>query len=115
MNWEIIEENAGLAKIKVIGVGGAGGNAVIHMINHEIQGAEFICANTDSQALDRAKGSTILKLGDNVTRGLGAGADPQGGPTQGSGDLPTLARPQAAAARPGATAGDRGRAPTEDS
>ena len=76
MNWEIIEENAGLAKIKVIGVGGAGGNAVIHMINHEIQGAEFICANTDSQALDRAKGSTILKLGDNVTRGLGAGADP---------------------------------------
>jgi cell division protein FtsZ len=79
MNWEIIEENAGLAKIKVIGVGGAGGNAVIHMINHEIQGAEFICANTDSQALDRAKGSTILKLGDNVTRGLGAGANPQVG------------------------------------
>ena len=79
MNWEIIEDNAGLAKIKVIGVGGAGGNAVIHMINHEIQGADFICANTDSQALDRAKGSTILKLGDNVTRGLGAGADPQVG------------------------------------
>ena len=79
MNWEIIEDNAGLAKIKVIGVGGAGGNAVIHMINHEIQGAEFICANTDSQALDRAKGSMILKLGDNVTRGLGAGADPQVG------------------------------------
>ena len=79
MNWEIIEENAGLAKIKVIGVGGAGGNAVIHMINHEIHGADFICANTDSQALDRAKGSTILKLGDNVTRGLGAGAHPQVG------------------------------------
>ena len=79
MNWEIIEENAGLAKIKVIGVGGAGGNAVIHMINNDIQGADFICANTDSQALDRATGSTILKLGDNVTRGLGAGADPQVG------------------------------------
>ena len=79
MNWEIIEENAGLAKIKVIGVGGAGGNAVIHMINNNIQGADFICANTDSQALDRATGSTILKLGDNVTRGLGAGADPQVG------------------------------------
>jgi cell division protein FtsZ len=79
MNWEIIEENAGLAKIKVIGVGGAGGNAVIHMINHNIQGADFICANTDSQALDRASGSTILKLGDNVTRGLGAGADPKVG------------------------------------
>ena len=79
MNWEIIEENAGLAKIKVIGVGGAGGNAVIHMINNNIQGADFICANTDSQALDRATGSTILKLGDNVTRGIGAGADPQVG------------------------------------
>ncbi len=79
MNWEIIEENAGLAKIKVIGVGGAGGNAVIHMINNHIKGADFICANTDSQALDRATGSTILKLGDNVTRGLGAGADPQVG------------------------------------
>ena len=76
MNWEIIDENAGGANIKVIGVGGAGGNAVIHMINHQIQGADFICANTDSQALDRAKGSTILKLGDNFTKGLGAGADP---------------------------------------
>ena len=76
MNWEIIDENAGGANIKVIGVGGAGGNAVVHMINHQIQGADFICANTDSQALDRAKGSTILKLGDNFTKGLGAGADP---------------------------------------
>ena len=76
MNWEIIDENAGGANIKVIGVGGAGGNAVIHMINHQIQGADFICANTDSQALERAKGSTILKLGDNFTKGLGAGADP---------------------------------------
>ena len=79
MNWEIIDENAGLAKIKVIGVGGAGGNAVIHMINHEIKGPDFICANTDAQALERAEGSTILKLGDNVTRGLGAGADPEVG------------------------------------
>ena len=76
MNWEIIDENAGGANIKVIGVGGAGGNAVVHMMNHQIQGADFICANTDSQALDRAKGSTILKLGDNFTKGLGAGADP---------------------------------------
>tara|TARA_Y100001949_G_scaffold108784_1_gene91901 strand:- start:368 stop:1495 length:1128 start_codon:yes stop_codon:yes gene_type:complete len=76
MNWEIIDENAGGANIKVIGVGGAGGNAVIHMINHQIQGADFICANTDSQALERVKGSTILKLGDNFTKGLGAGADP---------------------------------------
>jgi cell division protein FtsZ len=79
MNWEIIEENAGLAKIKVIGVGGAGGNAVIHMMEHEIQGPDFICANTDSQALERAQGATILKLGDNLTKGLGAGANPEVG------------------------------------
>jgi len=77
MNWEIIDNNVGLAKIKVIGVGGAGGNAVIHMIEHNIQGPDFICANTDSQALDRAKGATILKLGDNLTKGLGAGANPE--------------------------------------
>ncbi|MGY8773017.1 MAG: cell division protein FtsZ, partial [Gammaproteobacteria bacterium] len=79
MNWEIIEENVGLAKIKVIGVGGAGGNAVIHMMEHEIQGPDFICANTDSQALERAQGATILKLGDNLTKGLGAGANPEVG------------------------------------
>jgi len=77
MNWEIIEETGGKATIKVIGVGGAGGNAVIHMMEHKIQGPEFICANTDSQALDRAKGATILKLGDNLTKGLGAGANPE--------------------------------------
>jgi len=77
MNWEIIEETGGKATIKVIGVGGAGGNAVIHMMEHKIEGPEFICANTDSQALDRAKGATILKLGDNITKGLGAGANPE--------------------------------------
>ena len=79
MNWEIIEETGSKAKIKVIGVGGAGGNAVIHMMKHEIQGPDFICANTDSQALDKAKGATILKLGDNLTKGLGAGANPEVG------------------------------------
>ena len=79
MNWEIIEETGSKAKIKVIGVGGAGGNAVIHMMEHKIQGPDFICANTDSQALDKAKGATILKLGDNFTKGLGAGANPEVG------------------------------------
>ena len=79
MNWEIIDENAGLATIKVIGVGGAGGNAVIHMMEHDIIGPDFICANTDAQALQRAKGATILKLGDNLTKGLGAGANPDVG------------------------------------
>jgi cell division protein FtsZ len=79
MNWEIIEETGSKAKIKVIGVGGAGGNAVIHMMEHEIKGPDFICANTDAQALDKAKGATILKLGDNLTKGLGAGANPEVG------------------------------------
>ena len=79
MNWEIIEETGSKAKIKVIGVGGAGGNAVIHMMEHKIQGPDFICANTDSQALNKAKGATILKLGDNLTKGLGAGANPEVG------------------------------------
>ena len=78
MNWEVVKD-IDQAKIKVIGVGGAGGNAVIHMMNHKIEGVEFICANTDSQALDRAKGATILKLGGGMTKGLGAGADPEVG------------------------------------
>ena len=69
MNWEVVND-IDQAKIKVIGVGGAGGNAVIHMMNHKIQGVEFICANTDSQALENAKGATILKLGGGMTKGL---------------------------------------------
>ncbi len=76
-DWQIIEKQTEMAKIKVIGVGGAGGNAVIHMMNHNIGGVEFICANTDAQALSRAKGATILKLGGTATKGLGAGADPE--------------------------------------
>ena len=68
MNWEVVND-IDQAKIKVIGVGGAGGNAVIHMMNHKIQGVEFICANTDSQALENAKGATILKLGGGMTKG----------------------------------------------
>ena len=68
MNWEIIDEFAERAKIKVIGVGGAGGNAVIHMMNQNIQGVEFICANTDAQALEKATGATILKLGTELLR-----------------------------------------------
>ena len=78
MNWEVVKD-IDQAQIKGIGVGGAGGNAVIHMMNHKIEGVEFICANTDSQALDRAKGATILKLGGGMTKGLGAGADPEVG------------------------------------
>ncbi len=65
MNWEVVDQNIEQARIKVIGVGGAGGNAVIHMINHDIQGVDFICANTDTQALARADGAISLKLGSN--------------------------------------------------
>ena len=65
--------------IKVIGVGGGGCNAVNTMIKAGLTGVEYIVANTDSQALDRAKDATILKLGDNLTKGLGAGANPEVG------------------------------------
>lgn len=64
------------AVIKVIGLGGGGGNAVCHMIDNQVEGVEFICANTDAQALKNVNGGTALQLGTSVTQGLGAGADP---------------------------------------
>ena len=67
------------AVIKVIGVGGGGGNAVHHMISNQVEGVEFICANTDAQALDNLKAKTILQMGSNITKGLGAGANPDVG------------------------------------
>lgn len=67
------------AQIKVIGVGGGGGNAVEHMMAEAIEGVEFICANTDAQALSRSSAKVIIQLGDAVTKGLGAGADPSVG------------------------------------
>ena len=76
MDFEVIEQSVENAKIKVVGVGGGGGNAVIHMINHNIEGVDFICANTDTQALSTADGAITLKLGNGLTKGLGAGADP---------------------------------------
>ncbi len=69
----------GTAVIKVIGVGGGGGNAVEHMVNSQVQGVDFICANTDKQALNKMSAKTLLHLGDGVTRGLGAGANPEVG------------------------------------
>ena len=65
------------AIIKVIGVGGCGGNAVEHMIAKGLSGVEFICANTDAQALKRSTARTQLQLGSALTRGLGAGARPE--------------------------------------
>lgn len=74
--FEILDTQPQEAVIKVVGVGGCGGNAVDHMINEGVDGVEFICANTDSQALKRNKSKTLLQLGTNVTKGLGAGANP---------------------------------------
>lgn len=75
--WEIFDENLGNAKIKVFGVGGGGGNAVKHMIDQKIEGADFISINTDKQALDNNPSSQKLILGENITNGMGAGADPE--------------------------------------
>ncbi len=77
--FEIVEDLPQNAVIKVIGVGGGGGNAVKHMISNSIEGVEFICANTDAQALDKIQSKTVLKLGSSVTKGLGAGANPDVG------------------------------------
>lgn len=65
------------AIIRVVGVGGGGGNAVGHMIEEGVEGVDFICANTDVQALQKSKAPTILQLGGQITKGLGAGADPE--------------------------------------
>ena len=67
------------AVIKVIGIGGGGGNAVEHMLSQEIEGVEFICANTDAQALKYSSARNILQLGAELTKGLGAGANPEVG------------------------------------
>lgn len=77
--FELVDAANQTAIIKVIGVGGGGGNAVEHMLKGEIDGVEFICANTDAQALKKSSARTILQLGGNVTKGLGAGADPDVG------------------------------------
>lgn len=75
--YELINTANQTAVIKVIGVGGGGGNAVEHMLDANIEGVEFVCANTDAQALKNSNAKTILQLGNNITKGLGAGADPE--------------------------------------
>ncbi len=76
---ELIDAQAQEAVIKVVGVGGCGGNAVDHMIVQGVEGVEFICANTDAQALKRNQAKTQLQLGSEITKGLGAGANPEVG------------------------------------
>ncbi|ACL71867.1 cell division protein FtsZ [Thioalkalivibrio sulfidiphilus] len=74
--FELMDTFPQNAVIKVIGVGGGGGNAVQHMVNANIEGVDFICANTDAQALKNHNAKTLLQLGGHITKGLGAGADP---------------------------------------
>jgi cell division protein FtsZ len=76
---ELLESQTPEAVIKVVGVGGCGGNAVDHMINNGVQGVEFISMNTDAQALKRNLAKTTLQLGTTTTKGLGAGANPEVG------------------------------------
>ena len=76
MTFDLIDTYAENAVIKVIGVGGGGGNALDHMVNSEIEGVDFICANTDVQALRKSAATTQLQLGTEITKGLGAGANP---------------------------------------
>lgn len=74
--FELVEAVSQQAVIKVIGVGGGGGNAVEHMLKADLEGVEFINANTDAQMLSRSSAPTILQLGESLTKGLGAGANP---------------------------------------
>jgi cell division protein FtsZ len=75
--FELIDTVPSNAIIKVIGVGGGGGNAVKHMIENNVEGVDFICANTDAQALSDISSKTVLQLGGDITKGLGAGANPE--------------------------------------
>jgi len=77
--FELMDAYSQNAVIKVIGVGGGGGNAVNHMLSANIEGVDFICANTDAQALKNSEVRTVLQLGSNITKGLGAGANPNVG------------------------------------
>jgi len=77
--FELMDGYSETAVIKVVGIGGGGGNAVAHMVRSGIEGVDFICANTDAQALKSAKVKTGLQIGCNITKGLGAGANPEVG------------------------------------
>ncbi len=79
MTFEMVSDYNQNAVIKVIGIGGGGSNAVDHMVNSNIEGVEFICANTDAQALRKAAATKVLQIGGELTKGLGAGANPEVG------------------------------------
>jgi len=75
--FELVDSYSDSATIKLVGVGGGGGNAVAHMLQHAIEGVDFICANTDVQALKKSQATVQLQIGANITKGLGAGANPE--------------------------------------
>jgi len=75
--FELVDAYSQSAVIKVLGVGGGGGNAVAHMVAAGIDGVDFLCINTDAQALKSSKVKTALQIGGGITKGLGAGADPE--------------------------------------
>ncbi len=77
--FELVDSAPQSAVIKVIGVGGGGGNAVQHMVSRSVEGVDFIALNTDAQALKSLDAQTTLQIGSNITKGLGAGADPEVG------------------------------------
>ena len=77
--FELVESVPKNAEIKVVGVGGGGCNAVRHMLDCNIEGVHLICANTDAQSMEKVDGATTLQLGNNLTKGLGAGANPEVG------------------------------------
>lgn len=77
--YELVDNVPQNAVIKVIGVGGGGGNAVSHMLSSEIDGVDFVCANTDAQALRGMEARSVVQLGSQITKGLGAGANPNVG------------------------------------
>lgn len=77
MKFELVDSYSQNAIIKVVGVGGGGGNAVNHMVNSSIEGVDFICANTDAQALKSIHARSVIQLGNALTKGLGAGANPE--------------------------------------
>ncbi len=75
--FELMDSYSQTAVIKLIGIGGGGGNAVDHMVRSNIEGVEFVCANTDAQALKSVSAKTTLQIGASMTKGLGAGANPE--------------------------------------
>lgn len=77
--FELPDDQETSAVIKVIGIGGGGGNALEHMLESNLHGVEFVCANTDLQALRKSKAKVLLQLGEGLTKGLGAGANPEVG------------------------------------